>query len=156
LLFADSRSPYGRGVPSPLRGVGSCRRARADVRSRWRSLAALRLFVGVVVGLTGAAVAGARRTDSAFERLRGRANAADAIAFPGQVGEFAADWAALRRRPEIARLAPVTFGRVAGEENEAVLFVPSDRQWLGDVDRPVVVQGRLFDPSAPAEVLRAE
>jgi hypothetical protein len=132
--------------------------ARADVRSRWRSLLALGLLVGVVAGLALAAVAGARRTDSSFQRLRERTNAADAIAFPSQVGVFEADWDALRRRPEVSQVArwKLSFGRVAGVEGEAILFAPVDRQWLGEVDRPVVVDGRMFDPGAPDEVVVGE
>jgi hypothetical protein len=39
--------------------------ARSDVRRRWRSLLALALIVGVAGGIVLAAVAGARRTESA-------------------------------------------------------------------------------------------
>lgn len=132
--------------------------AWADLRARWRSLVALGVLVGAVGGLSAAALAGARRTDTSFERLRDRTNAADAIVFPSQVGVFQADWDALLERPEIAQLArwTLSFGRVAGVEGEGVLFVPADRHWLNDVDRPVVVEGRMFDPSAPYEVVVGE
>ena len=132
--------------------------ARADLRARWRSLVALGLLVGAVGGLSAAALVGARRTHTSFDRLRDRTNAADAIVFPSQVGVVQPDWGALRERPEVAQLArwTLSFGRVAGVEGEGVLFVPADRHWLNDVDRPVVVEGRMFDPSAPYEVVVGE
>jgi ABC-type lipoprotein release transport system permease subunit len=129
--------------------------ARADVRTRARSLVALGVLVGLTVGLAVAAFSGARRTDTAFARLRDRTIAADAIVFPGQVGVYKADWRALRRQPEIAQIArwTLTFGRMVGLDAEAVFFVPADGVWLRDVDRPVVVDGRMFDASKPDEVV---
>jgi ABC-type lipoprotein release transport system permease subunit len=129
--------------------------ARADMRARLRSLLALGVLVGLTVGLAVAALAGARRTDTAFARLRDRTKAADALVFPGQVGVYKADWTALRRQPEIAQVAPwtLTFGRAAGLDGEATFFVPSDGVWLRDVDRPVVVHGRMFDDTKPDEVV---
>lgn len=59
-------------------------------------------------GSPAAVLAGARRTDTSFERLRDRTNAADAIVFPGQVGVFQADWDALLERPGIAQEVPAT------------------------------------------------
>lgn len=132
--------------------------ARADLRGRWRSLVVLGVLVGVVGGLAAASVAGARRTGTAFERLRQRTNAADAIVFPGQVGVYQADWSRLTDRPEVAQVAVwnLSFGQVFGQEQEMVLFVPADDVWLGEVDRPVVLEGRMFDPNAPDEVVIGE
>jgi ABC-type lipoprotein release transport system permease subunit len=129
--------------------------ARADVRARLRSLVALGVLVGLTVGFAVAAFSGARRTETAFARLKDRTNAADAIVFPGQVGVYKADWRALRRQPEIARIArwTLTFGRMTGLDGEAVFFVPAGGVWLRDVDRPVVVDGRMFDPTRPDEVV---
>ncbi|MCU1464250.1 MAG: transporter permease [Actinomycetia bacterium] len=129
--------------------------ARADVRARLRSLLALGVLVGLTVGLAVAALAGARRTDTAFARLRNRTDAADAIVFPGQVGVLKSDWSALARRPEIAKIArwDLTFGRVQVSDEEATFFVPVDHAWLREVDRPVVVDGRMFDATKPDEAV---
>jgi ABC-type lipoprotein release transport system permease subunit len=119
--------------------------ARADVRARLRSLLALAV----------AAFAGSRRTDTAFARLRNRTTAADAIVFPGQVGIVKSDRTALAHQPEIAQIArwDLTFGAAKGLGDEAGFFVPADHVWLGDMDRPVVVAGRMFDASKPDEVV---
>jgi len=121
-------------------------------------LVALGVLAGVVVGLSAAAWAGARRTGTSFERLRKRTNAADAIVFPGQVGVYEQDWSALTARPEVAQLArwKISFGQVAGSQEEAVFFAPADGAWLDQVDRPVVVRGRMFDPAVPDEVVVGE
>jgi hypothetical protein len=42
---------------------------RATARSRWRSLAALALLLGLIGGVALTAAAGARRTDTSFPRL---------------------------------------------------------------------------------------
>jgi hypothetical protein len=44
--------------------------ARSELRRRWPALVVLGLLAGVTTGLAAAAVAGARRTDSAEGRLR--------------------------------------------------------------------------------------
>ena len=42
---------------------------------------------------------------------------------------------------------------MAGLDEEATFFVPSDGVWLRGVDRPVVVDGRMFDATKPDEVV---
>jgi hypothetical protein len=43
---------------------------RSDLRSRWRALLGLALLLGLVAGAVLACAAGARRTDTAYSRLR--------------------------------------------------------------------------------------
>src|SRR5829696_8679122 len=104
--------------------------ARADVRSRWRSLVALALLAGITAGVALAAVAGARRTDTALDRLRDETRAADAIVFASQAGVPAADWDALDARPEVAEIAPwgLLFGELGDEAGE-VIFGSVDGRW---------------------------
>ena len=52
---------------------------RADVRSRWRSLAVLALLVAIIVGGVLTTTAGARRTRTAFDRYLAQVNPADLI-----------------------------------------------------------------------------
>jgi hypothetical protein len=78
----------------------------------------------------------------------------DAMVFTSQVGDYHPDWRALERRPEVAQLAvwDLMFGNIAGQPG-GLLFVSHDGKWLGNIDRPVVIQGRMFDPRAAEMVV---
>jgi hypothetical protein len=112
----------------------------------------------VTGGLALASLAGARRTNTAFDRLRTRTRGADAIVFASQVGKFHPDWSKLAARPEVATLAPwyLAFGVSPGEPDETVLFGSVDGVWGSAVERPVVVRGRMYDPRAADEVVVEE
>ena len=111
-------------------------------------------MVGLTVGFALSAWAGARRTDTALERLRVQTNAADAIAFPSQVGVAHPNWDRLRARPEVKTVAvwDLLFGIYNGHV-PAVIFGSADGTYLGKVEKPVVVQGRMFNPHSPNEVV---
>lgn len=128
--------------------------ARADMARRWRSLVVLGLLAGITAGLALAALAGARRTDTALARLRTQTNAADAVVFPSQVALLDPDWSRLATRPEIAKLAvwDLLFGNINNQPG-GLVFGSDDGTFLGAVDKPVVVKGRMFDPKAPDEVV---
>ena len=128
--------------------------ARADVRSRWRSLVALALLAGITAGVALAALAGARRTDAALDRLRSETDAADAIVFASQSGNFTPDWDALEARPEVGAIAPwaLLFGDLANEPGE-VIFAPVDGRWGDEVNRSVVTKGRMYDAAAVDEAV---
>src|SRR4051794_15481783 len=53
----------------PLVVGGVWFRARADLRSRWRAAVGTALVVGFAAGIVLVAIAGARRTDSAYPRF---------------------------------------------------------------------------------------
>jgi hypothetical protein len=135
--------------------------ARAEARSRRRSLIGLGLLAGITVGLAVTALSGAIRTSTALDRLRDREDAADAVVFPSQVGAFQPDWDALAARPEVARIARwgLLFGTVGEGAPEGVppgpnlVFTSIDGTYLGDMDRPLVVEGRMYDPHADDEVV---
>ncbi len=112
------------------------------------------MLIGLVAGFALSAWAGARRTDSALGRLRAQTNAADAVVFPSQVGINHPHWAKLAARPEVRTLAvwDLLFGNVNGQSG-AVIFGSKDGTYLGKVDKPVVVQGRMFNPRSPDEVV---
>jgi hypothetical protein len=144
------------GPESPTRLV-----ARSQVRARRRSLVVLGVLAGVSVGLAVASLSGAVRTASAFDRLRDRENGADAVVFPSQVGVYEPDWDALAARPEVTAIArwELLFGQfgeggppeVAG--GPGLLFASVDGTYLGDMGRPVVTEGRMYDPEADDEVV---
>ncbi len=118
------------------------------------SLVVLGVLTGLTIGLGTAAFDGPRRTDTALDRLRTRTNASDAVVFATQSEVVNLDWTKLAKRPEVDQVVRwgLAFGNVDGEPNE-VLFVPMDGVWLNTVDRPIVVDGRMFDPQAPDEVV---
>ncbi len=128
--------------------------ARRDLRRRWRSLVLLGILIGLTAGFALSAWAGARRTDTALERLRVQTNASDAVVFPSQVGIAHPDWARLAARPEIKKLAvwDLLFGNYDGQFG-AVIFGSKDGTYLGKVDKPVVVKGRMFNPRSSDEVV---
>ncbi len=114
--------------------------------------------MGVLIGLTAgfalSAWAGARRTDTALERLRQQTNAADAVVFPSQVGVAHPHWKRLADRPEVRTLAvwDLLFGSYDGQPG-AIIFGSKDGTYLGKVEKPVVVQGRMFNPRSSDEVV---
>jgi hypothetical protein len=128
--------------------------ARTDARQRWRSLVLLGVLIGLTAGFALSAWAGARRTDTALERLSVQTKASDAIAFPSQVGVSYPNWARLRARPEVASVAvwDLLFGTYDGRE-PALIFGSADGTYLGKVDKPVVTQGRMFDPRSSNQVV---
>ena len=135
--------------------VGAQLWARTDLRRRWKSLVVLGLLAGLAAGLAMASLAGARRTATAFDRLRHATIAADAVAFPSQVGAFTPDWSRLEKQPYIVAIAPwkIAFGLIEGQQGSQTLFIPKDDRWLNETDRPVVVKGRMYNPDALDEVV---
>src|SRR6266536_327873 len=126
---------------------------RLERRRRWRSLIVLALLVALVTATVLAAVAGARRGQTAFGRLWARTLPATATVLPNQPGF---DWAKVRALPEVSALStcPVSFGfaldccPAASTE-----FPPADSELTRTIERPVVLEGRLFNPSRADEVL---
>lgn len=132
--------------------------AGRDLRQRWLSLALLGVIAGLSAALAMSSIAGARRADTAFDRLSTQTRAADAIVFSSQVegGIYTKEWAELARLPYVKAVAPwnLVFG-AAGDE-DVLLFMPSDGRWFNTVDQPVVLEGRMWDPKAPGELLISE
>ena len=124
-------------------------RARAELRSNLRSWIGLALLVGLAAGLVIAAAAGARRTDSAYERFLDRQGAADVIVDnypdPG-VATFDPD--TIERLPEVATAARAAFAYLQG----AGALIPVDGRLGRDVNRPKVVRGRLPRPDRVEEI----
>jgi hypothetical protein len=127
---------------------------RLDSRRRWRSLIVVGLLVALATMTVLGAVAGARRGQTAVSRLWALTLPATITVLPNQPGF---DWARIRALPEVAALT--TFG-VSGfavdgyplADQEAG-YPFADRQAMQTIERPVVLQGRVSDPSRVDEVV---
>lgn len=129
-----------------------------ELRARWRGVAAIALLVGLVGGVVLATAAGARRTGSAYERFVERTATRDASVQvdDGDVDEILAeieqlDLVAASGRLEIIPVQP-TDGSLHTEVDLAIYASP-DGRWSTDLDRPLVLEGRMPAPGAAGEVL---
>ena len=120
------------------------------------ALAAL-VVLGVLGGLAGgvafAALAGARRTETVYDRWRAATLAPDAIIFPTQVGVFPADFTEVRKLPEIVDAGEFVLPYVEIRRSSAGTLAPADDQLYRTVARPLLTEGRLPDPTRADEVL---
>jgi hypothetical protein len=126
---------------------------RLELRRRWRSLLVLALLVALATATVLTAVAGARRGQTAFDRLWAQTRPATATVLLNQPGF---DWAKVRALPEVQALSlfPVTFGfAVEGYQAVNPDWVPADSQLTQTIERPIILQGRLFNPSRVNEVV---
>src|SRR6202035_4615833 len=126
---------------------------RLDGLRRWRSLAVLALLIALATATILTSIAGARRGQTAFSRLWARTLPATATVLPNQPGF---DWAKVRALPEVTALTefPVFYGAaVEGIRGANVGFPPADSQFTRTIERPVVLQGRLFTPGRVDEVV---
>lgn len=128
--------------------------ARSELRRRWRALVALGVIAGLAGGLTLAAVAGARRTSSAYSRFREATAAPDAIVFATQVGIMDQDYSAVTKLPEVVDAGTFTLAPVGIEEHPEVgTLAPGDTRLYRTISRPLLVEGRLPDPRRDDEIL---
>jgi hypothetical protein len=135
---------------------------RARLRERRRALVGLALLVGVASGAVMAAAIGARRTDTAYDRLLRVTRADDAEVEVGGYKDYQSLIDRLRRLPQVADL---------GVESQALLAParpgdPREYVWgasfisLAGVDgrvgrtinRPLILTGRRPDPDRADEI----
>jgi hypothetical protein len=122
----------------------------------WRRQLLALLALGVITGLGGGialvALQGARRADSAYDRLLERTLAPDAISTVDE--ELFERLTAL---PEVAAAARFSYTPVAPEPLvpgvDGGAFVAMDEGWLTTVYRPAILEGRELRESATDEVL---
>jgi hypothetical protein len=130
---------------------------RADVRRRWRALLSLALILGVAGGVVLTAAAGARRTDTSYQRLLTWANAAQVEVLPGAPDPRY--FAALARLPQVAAMSSAIQYNLAlpaggGEPDTHLTALASPDDTLGvSVDRVKVTDGAMFDPRAANQVV---
>ena len=127
-----------------------------QVRPRWRSWVLLAALVGLAGAVVLTAAAGARRTDSAYQRFLQSAYAADVLVSPNNTG-FGGYYKALAKMPGAETVAPVIGVqalpfRPGPKLVEAQVFAPADRRYGNLIERPRVISGRLPNPSRVHEV----
>src|SRR5436190_1399508 len=120
---------------------------RLEVRRRWRSLLVLALLVALATGTVLAAAAGARRGQSAFDRLWTSTLPATVTVLPNQPGF---DWDKIRALPEVAALSefPVngTPFVLTCCPDTSVGFPPIGDEMARTIERPAVLPSpALFD-----------
>ena len=114
--------------------------ARADLRHRWRSILVMALVIGIAGGVVLASFAGARRTRSAFDRLRTETRAGDLSINLASAGtRFAAR---IGNLPEVESWAQLKVMAATLESAYAPIAVPVDGRFGRDVDRPRLIAGR--------------
>jgi hypothetical protein len=130
-------------------------RARAELRRRWQATVLLVMVVGLAGGAVMAAVAGARRTDSAMDRFL-------AYNRPMNILVAGLDFDAVKQLPQVAdadqgAYLALTPSTPSGAPDPAALG--SINPWatvhgraLVTSDRPLLVRGHLPDPARPLEV----
>ncbi|HEY1641793.1 MAG TPA: FtsX-like permease family protein [Streptosporangiaceae bacterium] len=126
---------------------------RIEARRHWRSLAAIAVLVALATATVLAAVAGARRGDSTFQRLWGRTLPTTVSVLPNQPGF---DWSKISALPEVIALTKFAVADafvVQGNPDANVGFPPADDHFLRTIERPVVLQGRIFNPHRADEVV---
>jgi hypothetical protein len=126
---------------------------RLDGLRRWRSLAVLALLIALATATVLTSIAGARRGQTAFDRLWAGSLPATATVLPNQPGF---DWAKVAALPEVTALTkfPVVFGYEAqGFTGASTGFPLADDQMTRTIERPVMMAGRLFNPRRADEVI---
>jgi hypothetical protein len=126
---------------------------RLEVRRRWRSLLVLALLMALATATVLAAAAGARRGQSAFDRLWTSTLPSTVTVLLNQPGF---DWAKVRALPEVAALSefPVTFGiSLDCCPDVGTAFPPIGPELNRTLERPILQAGRLPNPGRIDEIL---
>lgn len=133
--------------------------SRYELRTRWRSLVVLALLIALSTGTFMAAVAGSRRGRTALDRLNEVTLPATVAVLPNQP-DF--DWDAIRALPGVEALTTFVVGGFgiddvpAERQSDVIGFPPADDAVWRSIEQPVVLDGRLPDPTRADEVVVSE
>jgi hypothetical protein len=129
-------------------------RLRSEARQRLGAWVALVLLVAVAGGIVLGALAGARRTDTAYDRLLESANAFDIAVVPVGVP---LDFDAIARLPQVDEAAMLLYAfadvdpHPDGRPITLDLLIPADDRMYVRLNRPKVITGRHPDPGRSDE-----
>jgi len=127
--------------------------ARSELGRRWKALVALGVIAGIAGGLALAAVSGARRTSTAYERWRKATLAPDAIVFGTQAGADNADYTPVLKLPEVVAGGQFELAQVGLVGMHIGSLPPGDTQLYRTVARPLIREGRMPRPDRLDEVV---
>jgi ABC-type lipoprotein release transport system permease subunit len=130
-------------------------RFRAEWRSRWRAWLGLGLLLGLAAGAVLALAAGARRTDSAYDRFLESHNAYDVMVsdfgqagFPG-VGGFDK----IRALPSVEDSAAGELGVIPLGRSHVIALASEDGRIGTDINAFKLLEGRRADPERADEAV---
>jgi len=152
------RGTSGRGLGRGVSIDVAITWLRLETRRRWGSLLVLALLVALAAGTVLTAVAGARRGQTAYDRLWSRTLPATVGVLANQPGF---DWSKVEALPEVTAVglfvvysgAAVYPGSQTSSGEADLGFPPANAALTSTVERPVVLQGRRADPARVDEVM---
>lgn len=129
--------------------------AGSELRRRVPATIALVLLVGLAGAVVLGALAGARRTDTAFERALDAARTADVrvqYSSEGDVDDEVLD--AIRAQPDVVEAHPfyITLALNQDSDYDLSILAGPDDELFSTFERPRLLAGRRADPSAVNEV----
>lgn len=129
--------------------------ARAELRRRWLSLVMLGVLGGLAAGLTMAAFDGAKRSSTAYQRMRDELRAADAVVFPSQVLIDDFDPRKLDGLSEVESWGgfSIDASSIDGLPPFATPLIISGADWFSTLEGADVLEGRLPDPRRDDEAV---
>ena len=138
-------------------------RARAELRNRWRAWLGLAMLIGLLGGLVTGLAAGARRTETAYQRLQQQSVPADLLVLdtsllsPGSGADLeeAAHLEGVADAVLVDGLLAIG-GRADGRALPAFAVAPfstTDPALGSTVERRLLLEGRLPNPEAADEIL---
>jgi len=148
----------GKGSDDPVEAAWY--HARTAFRGRWRALLLLVLLVGLAGGTVLTAIAGARRSATAYDRFRDATLASDLdIAFDGEPADLDPErLQALRDLPQLEAITQSAFPFIVPAGSgfypylDFLAMAPMDDVAATSIDRPRLLEGRLPASNDPGEV----
>lgn len=124
---------------------------RGELRARWRGWLGLALLLGVAGGAVIAVAAGARRTETAYDRFLVSHNAADVAFFDDGFLGIDVDLDKISRLPQVAEFARagLSFYTIGNNVSEASV----DGRLGRTINRFRLIKGQMYDPTKVDEVL---